>query len=405
MSDNTQQAEPGQQPEVEVDPVEAIKTTALAPISAIESGIADLTQKFGNVVFDVQNTKGMKDAKAARAEVRKPRYKLENLRKATASALESVKRSVNEEAESIKKRLLAIETPIDDQITAEEKRADEEAARLAKAEEDRISSIRTQIANIAGAPARAVTKGVSVADIQTMIDIWEKPLDAEIYQEFLAEADHTRNIARAELVAIVGRMKRAEEDAALALEREQALAAKDAEIAEKDRQLAEALALLAKLQAPKADEPEAEKPVAQAATIISGIGSAATGELRLSAAAAPVEEVTASASVADSLSADDEPDFDVEAAAPVVAAAVASEVVASEVVEEPAPVEQAPATPAIAADADIPKATDPAPTLFEEGIPSVDRIVYAVATHFGVSEEKAREYIVHAGEQIAFNSL
>lgn len=405
MSDNTQQAEASQQPEVEVDPVEAIKTTALAPISAIESGIADLTKKYGNVVFDVQNTKGMKDAKAARAEVRKPRYKLENLRKATASALESVKRSVNEEAESIKKRLLAIETPIDEQITAEEKRAEEEAARLAKAEEDRINAIRTQIANIAGAPARAVTKGVSAADIQTMIDIWEKPLDAEIYQEFLAEADHTRNIARAELVAIMGRLRQAEEAAAIALEREQALAAKDAEIAEKDRQLAEALALLAKLQAPKAEEPKAEdakaeEPVAQVKAAIKGTGYVPTGLVRQDVAPAPVDTAAAPAAAANSLSADDEPDFDVEAAAPVVAAAAAGDAI-----EAPAPAEQAPAAAVVSAVVDANKAADPAPTLFEEGIPSVDRIVYAVATHFGVSEEKAREYIVHAGEQITFNSL
>jgi len=133
----------------------------LTEFSRVEAGLAGLRAKHGNTVYEVSTTAGMDAAKAARAEIREPRFALEKVRKAAKRPLLELGRRIDAEAIRITEAILAIEEPIDDQIKGEEARrlADKEAKRAAeverlrleaaaklKAEEEQLAAQRAEIA-------------------------------------------------------------------------------------------------------------------------------------------------------------------------------------------------------------------------------------------------------------------
>ena len=133
----------------------------LTEFSRVEAGLAALRERHGNTIYEVTTTAGMDAAKAARAEIREPRHAVEKVRKAAKRPLLELGRRIDAEAIRITEEILAIETPIDDQIKGEEARrlADKEAKRAAeverlrleaaaklKAEEEQLAALRAEIA-------------------------------------------------------------------------------------------------------------------------------------------------------------------------------------------------------------------------------------------------------------------
>jgi len=123
-------------------------SNAVAEINATETGIAELKKKYESVVFDVSTTAGMTEAKQARAEIREPRYNIENLRKAAKSPILALGRSLDARARELTERILELETPVDDVIKAEEQRKAEEKRKAAEAEKERIDEIKARIADM-----------------------------------------------------------------------------------------------------------------------------------------------------------------------------------------------------------------------------------------------------------------
>jgi hypothetical protein len=150
----------------------------LTEFSRVEAGLAALRAKHGNTVYEVSTTAGMDAAKAARAEIREPRFALEKVRKAAKAPLLAIGRRIDAEAVRITEAILAIEEPIDGQIKAEEARkvAEREAKRAAeverlrleaverlKAEEERLAAERAEIARQQAAVAAERAKAESEA--------------------------------------------------------------------------------------------------------------------------------------------------------------------------------------------------------------------------------------------------
>ena len=108
----------------------------LTEFSRVEAGLAALREKHANTVYEVSTTVGLDAAKAARAEVREPRYAVENVRKAAKAPLVALGKRIDAEAARITAEIMAIEAPIDDQIKAEEARrvAEREAKKAAEVE-------------------------------------------------------------------------------------------------------------------------------------------------------------------------------------------------------------------------------------------------------------------------------
>jgi hypothetical protein len=218
------------------------------------AALAELGGRYKGVVFQVDNTKGMADAKAARAEIRGYRTDLEKLRKELKADVLEKGRLIDGEAKRITLALEELEDPIDSQIKAEEAR--KEAERKAKEEAERAAAdeIQKRIAEIRNWPSRFI--GCSSARISEELETMA--FDIDDIESFGLYAGMAKQ-AQAECVATMETML----GKAIAHEQEQArLEAERVELAriqaEQQAQIEADRAELAKLQAEQAERAKAE---------------------------------------------------------------------------------------------------------------------------------------------------
>lgn len=122
---------------------------AIAEYNETEKGLAELRGKYAGATFDVATTAGNKLARAARQELVLLRGNLERKRKELkAPALEYAKR-IDTEAKRITGEIIALESPIDEQIRVDERRREEEREARAQAERERISALQRRVNAIA----------------------------------------------------------------------------------------------------------------------------------------------------------------------------------------------------------------------------------------------------------------
>lgn len=145
------------------DTIEAPKL-AITEYSPVAAGLADLRARFADVVFDVTTTKGDKEARAARLELVKLRTSLEARRKELKAPALERSRLIDSEAKRIEAEILALETPIDEQIKVEERRREQERQRKIEAERHRVAEIQERIDAIKSFPVRAAGKSSIVVE-------------------------------------------------------------------------------------------------------------------------------------------------------------------------------------------------------------------------------------------------
>lgn len=169
----------------------ALVRGTLKEFDGVEAGLAGLRIKYANVVYPVGTTAGMAEAKAARLEIRGPRYAVDKVLKATKEPLNAIKKELDDRASQITAALMEIETPIHEQIKTEE---DRKAAE--KAERERVAAaqklvVDTAIAWIRNHAIQAV--GKSSADISEMVLSLEKlDVTLETYRDRSGEAEQCR---------------------------------------------------------------------------------------------------------------------------------------------------------------------------------------------------------------------
>lgn len=212
--------------------------------SKTEAALADLRQSY-NRAYEVSTTKGMEEAKAARAVIRTHRTDLEKMRKELKEPLLDQARAIDAEAKRITAELLAIEEPIDQQIKAEEERKEQEKLAKAEAAAESIrqanllrNSLADMVVKAAGQPASAIAsiiehvgrsflipQGEHAAALQQQKDETIERLEV-MHQQALAIAEERAEIARlrakAEADAKTERERIATEEAAAMAKREQA---------------------------------------------------------------------------------------------------------------------------------------------------------------------------------------
>jgi colicin import membrane protein len=243
-------------------------SAALVKIDKVAAGIADLRAKYGNVIFDVATTKGMKEACEARAEIREPRYEVERLRKAAKRPILDLGKKLDTEAERITNELLAIEEPLDSQITAEQTRKENEKKAREEAEAKRVAAIRGRIEDDIRTVALAAM-GRNSADITRFIaDIEAMAID-HTFAEFQKEAEGARATTLIRLRAALSSAQAIEaEQARLAAERaenERIRQENEAKAAAEEKRLAAERARLAEEErvAREAREAEAARQAAE----------------------------------------------------------------------------------------------------------------------------------------------
>lgn len=218
------------------------RQTAAEPTPIVEyrtttAALAHLRAKYA-APFDATTATGLAAAKAARAEIRDLRGKLEKTRAEIKAPVLAQGQLIDAEAKRINAELLAIEEPIDAAIKAEERRKAEEKAERERAEaariaalQARIDAIRHRVLAVANRDAAAIRLALDEArafepDPDAFADRWPNAMQA------VAEVRRTLETLLAEREAREAR--EAEEAARLKAEREE-LARRQAEL---DRQQA-----------------------------------------------------------------------------------------------------------------------------------------------------------------------
>ncbi len=195
--------------------------TTVVEYSKIDAAIATLRERFAGKVYDVQTSEGMKEARAARNEVKGYRVEIEHTRKAIKEPALRRCQDIDNEARRITRALADIEDPIAAQIKAEEDRVERERADAERRERERVDGIRRMVATIRERPM-AVAKMAKATDMLTAREnLARYPITVETFAELAADAEAARAAALAEIDQLYDAQVRREMEAkALAEERE-----------------------------------------------------------------------------------------------------------------------------------------------------------------------------------------
>jgi len=236
-------------------------TTQIAEYSATEQALALLADKYGKKAYEVTTTKGMQEAKEARAELRGYRVSLEKKRQELKAPALERSRLIDAEAKRITAALEALEDPIDEQIKTEEGRKEAERAERARVMQEKVAHENSMLQEIANTPLTLIgqkseviaqaSQELAERDLAAEFDYSAQPRAREIRAQALGRIEQMLTDARAreeeqaKLEAERAELKR-QKAAQEALQREQdeAAAAQRAEAdrlakLERDRQAAE----------------------------------------------------------------------------------------------------------------------------------------------------------------------
>lgn len=235
-------------------------TKAVAEFDRVGAGLADLSERYAGVVYDVATSKGMDDAKAARLAIREPRYEIERIRKAAKAPILALGKKLDTEASRITSELLKLEEPIDQQIKSEEDRKEREKQAKIEAEQKRVAGHQERVAYLRGNQTLSASSGAAlianhISDLESestegLEEFEQQGVDAKtaglarlraLHEAALAhEAEQARIKAEREELA---RLRKAEEErqaaerARIAEEERQARAVREAEAAKQAEEL------------------------------------------------------------------------------------------------------------------------------------------------------------------------
>jgi len=176
--------------------------TALANFDRVAAGLALLEKNFKGVLYEVDTPLGMAHAKAARSEIREPRYEVERLRKDAKAPILALGKRLDAEATRITNALLTLETPIDEQIKFEEARIAQEKIDRANAEAARVATIQRLIDGIRNWPVNAAGKHSSLVRQQTQ-EAAQYTIDPAVFEEKTDEAKAVLESSRAAMAGIL----------------------------------------------------------------------------------------------------------------------------------------------------------------------------------------------------------
>lgn len=187
--------------------LEQVKT-AVAEIDRVAAGLAELKQQFAGVVYDVKTAKGMEEAKAARAAIRKPRYEIELIRKNAKAPILALGRKLDSEAARITAEIMTIEDPVDKQIKGEETRREIERIEKANAELARVEALNLRIDAIREMPIDA--SGLTSAHARQVLAIAEAMQIGPEFEERKEEAKAALFTAIASIKGVVAEREKHE---------------------------------------------------------------------------------------------------------------------------------------------------------------------------------------------------
>ena len=171
----------------------------LTEFDRVSDGLEALATKYPvDLVFDVTTGAGMAEAKEHRAAWRDPRQAVERLRKQAKAPVLALGKSIDARAEWLTAQLLIGETPIDEQIKAEEARKEADKQARINAEFGRVQAIQDAIGEIHMQAMAAAGKASEVI-FAASLHLAAMELDPLVFQEQIPQAEAARTAAIAKL--------------------------------------------------------------------------------------------------------------------------------------------------------------------------------------------------------------
>ena len=221
-----------------IDMAEVGAKGAIVKYSRTEAALATLREKYAGKTFDLTTTKGDKEARAARLELKTLRTGLEARRKEFKAPAIEYGKLIDSEAKRITLEIEALEDPISDQIVADETRRENErleheriAAERRAEFEAKIATIRGYVAAAQGLPSERIAKGLAFVEAMAFGEDWA---------EFASPAAAAQGETAAALRDLLASAKNAEAAEAQRIENERIAAG----LAEQQQRLADAQAEL-----------------------------------------------------------------------------------------------------------------------------------------------------------------
>lgn len=183
-------AEP--EPESPVRTALAVVSAQVDAIQAMDIRVAELESRYAGVIFQVETTAGMADAKRAREEIREVRYALQNMLRDGKVPLNNLKRHMEDTTTARIDRLLGVETPVDSQIKGEEQRKADEKRQREEAEQRRKDAIEARIEEIRNRASEAM--GKPSADIAALIEQTTAIAIDDAFAEFKSKAESVQKM-------------------------------------------------------------------------------------------------------------------------------------------------------------------------------------------------------------------
>lgn len=175
-----------------------VTATPIAEYRPTEAALADLRARYDAVVYDVTTSKGMTEAKKARAELRDLRVSLERTRKEIKEPALTRCRQIDSEAKRITGALESLEEPIDAQIKREEQRKEDERRQREEAERQRVAAIHSRIAAFNEDAGKVI--GQPAVVIKAKIDrLRAIQVTAEAFAELIEQAEEAKAAALASM--------------------------------------------------------------------------------------------------------------------------------------------------------------------------------------------------------------
>lgn len=219
---------------------------ALTEFDKVSSGLADIAARYPvDLVYDVSSGKGMVEAIAHRAAWREPRLAVERLRKQAKAPVITLGKNIDARAAWLTEQLLIGEGPIEAQIKAEESRKEEAKRAREMAEFGRLDDIHEAIGEISMGAMVASTKTSKEIEA-ALVALRERVLEQPVFQEMMPQAEAARNAALVKLdIALKAKLHDESVAAALAAERAELAALREADAKRKAKEAAEAEAAAA----------------------------------------------------------------------------------------------------------------------------------------------------------------
>lgn len=170
----------------------SIKDTVLAQFKEAETSLTTLANRYRDVAYDTTTPKGMREAIAARADLRdNGRLFVTRAEKRIKADVNDLKRVMADEVERLVGIVKPVEESIDKQIKAEEDRKSAEKAERERVESERVEAHRANIDKLKSYVTRA--EGQPIEAIEHAIEVLQAIQFGPEWEEFAGAALSARD--------------------------------------------------------------------------------------------------------------------------------------------------------------------------------------------------------------------